>query len=62
MTAREREGVIITTREALLNGDLAVPDDAIGVVLFVHGSGSSRFSRRNQAVAQTLNDSGLATF
>jgi putative phosphoribosyl transferase len=40
---------------------LSVPDGAIGLVLFVHGSGSSRHSPRNQFVARTLNDAGPAT-
>jgi dienelactone hydrolase len=46
---------------ATLEGSLRVPNDARGIVLFVHGSGSSRLSPRNQFVAQTLNDAGLAT-
>lgn len=44
-----------------LAGDLAVPDEARGLVLFAHGSGSSRRSPRNRAVARTLNDAGFAT-
>ena len=44
-----------------LAGDLALPDDARGVVLFAHGSGSSRFSSRNRYVAGELNAAGLAT-
>jgi putative phosphoribosyl transferase len=44
-----------------LEADLAVPPDAKGIVLFAHGSGSSRFSRRNRAVAQNLQDAGFAT-
>jgi putative phosphoribosyl transferase len=44
-----------------LDGDLAVPDGARGAVLFAHGSGSSRHSPRNRAVAETLQDAGLAT-
>ncbi len=47
-------------REAL-SGKLNVPKDASAIVLFAHGSGSSRFSPRNQFVARTLNDAGLAT-
>jgi putative phosphoribosyl transferase len=46
---------------ASLNGDLSVPDHARGVVVFVHGSGSSRFSRRNRAVADRLLRVQLAT-
>ncbi|MCX2182861.1 dienelactone hydrolase family protein [Streptomyces sp. SKN60] len=42
-------------------GRLAVPDGATGVVLFAHGSGSSRHSPRNQAVAETLNRAGVGT-
>lgn len=44
-----------------LNGTLQVPLRPIGVVLFAHGSGSSRFSPRNMAVASVLNDAGFAT-
>jgi dienelactone hydrolase len=40
---------------------LTIPDGAIALVLFAHGSGSSRHSPRNQFVARTLNDAGLAT-
>jgi len=46
---------------ALIDGDLVVPDDAAGLVVFAHGSGSSRFSTRNRAVAQTLERGGFAT-
>jgi putative phosphoribosyl transferase len=42
-------------------GDLVVPDGARGVVLFAHGSGSSRLSPRNRYVAGVLNEAGLAT-
>ena len=45
----------------ILDGNLIVPDDARGIVLFVHGSGSSRHSPRNRYVAETLNDAGLGT-
>jgi putative phosphoribosyl transferase len=44
-----------------LPGLLAIPDRATGLVVFVHGSGSSRHSPRNRAVASALNASGLAT-
>ena len=44
-----------------LEGQLAVPRDALGVVLFAHGSGSSRHSPRNRAVAEMLQAGGLAT-
>ena len=45
----------------ILRGNLAVPDSARGVVLFAHGSGSSRHSPRNQYVAQVLQEAGLGT-
>lgn len=44
-----------------LPGDLAVPDAAVGMVVFAHGSGSSRLSPRNRAVADVLCRAGLAT-
>ena len=44
-----------------LDGTLGVPERALGVVLFAHGSGSSRFSPRNRYVARVLRDAGLAT-
>ena len=44
-----------------LEGTLGVPADAKGIVLFAHGSGSSRFSSRNRYVARVLRDAGLAT-
>ncbi|MFE0875526.1 dienelactone hydrolase family protein [Streptomyces smyrnaeus] len=46
---------------AVLIGDLQVPDRVTGAVLFAHGSGSSRFSPRNRAVAAALREEGLAT-
>src|SRR5207302_5032120 len=44
-----------------LEGQLVVPEGATGVVLFAHGSGSSRHSPRNQYVARALREAGLAT-
>lgn len=44
-----------------LEGFLAVPEDARGLVIFAHGSGSSRLSRRNNFVAERFRESGLAT-
>lgn len=46
---------------ATLDADLSLPAAASGLVLFAHGSGSSRFSPRNRHVAQLLNEAGLAT-
>jgi putative phosphoribosyl transferase len=45
----------------LLDGNLDIPNGARGIVVFVHGSGSSRFSPRNQYVAQELQKNGLGT-
>src|SRR5216117_1379428 len=53
--------VQIHAGHAVLSGNLTIPDNAVGLVLFAHGSGSSRHSPRNQFVARTLNDAGLAT-
>ena len=47
--------------KAEIVGDLVLPERARGLVLFAHGSGSSRFSPRNRQVARELNDRGLAT-
>ncbi|HET8592679.1 MAG TPA: hypothetical protein VFL56_03375, partial [Solirubrobacterales bacterium] len=44
-----------------LTGDLRLPDAAAGLVIFAHGSGSSRLSPRNRQVAEALNAVGLAT-
>src|SRR5882762_7880179 len=53
--------VQIRAGRAALSGNLTIPDGADALVLFAHGSGSSRHSPRNQFVARTLNDNGLAT-
>ena len=60
MTSSEH-AVSICSREITLEGDLSVPRYAKGIVIFAHGSGSSRYSPRNRYVARTLQDSGLAT-
>ena len=44
-----------------LSGDLTIPSNAEAIILFAHGSGSSRRSRRNKAVAATLQEAGLGT-
>ena len=53
--------VRITTEEVILDGSLCVPEKAAGLVVFAHGSGSSRFSPRNTFVARILRKSGLGT-
>jgi len=53
--------VHIPSGHALLSGNLTIPDNSMALVLFAHGSGSSRHSSRNQFVARTLNQAGLGT-
>jgi putative phosphoribosyl transferase len=53
--------VQVDTGEVTLEGDLGVPEGALGVVLFAHGSGSGRHSPRNRYVARSLQEAGLAT-
>ena len=60
-TETENRYVQILSAGVRLEGILSSPADAKGLVLFVHGSGSSRNSPRNQYVAQTLQEAGLAT-
>ncbi|MEU7585697.1 hydrolase [Micromonospora sp. NPDC049230] len=57
----QRRAVTIPVGDARLPADLMLPAQSVGVVLFAHGSGSSRHSPRNVAVARTLNGRGLAT-
>lgn len=59
--AIEHSAVTVPAGSILLEGDLSVPTAAEGVVLFAHGSGSSRKSPRNRYVADLLNESSLAT-
>ena len=54
-------GISVTTGSVTLKGNLGVPEGAKGVVLFAHGSGSSRHSPRNRYVAQVLRQRQLAT-
>src|ERR687896_706187 len=58
--AREHD-VQIPSGEAVLDGELNVPAGATGLVLFAHGSGSSRHSPRNQFVARTIREAGVGT-
>jgi putative phosphoribosyl transferase len=53
--------VQIPAGRAVLSGNLSIPENAVALVLFAHGSGSSRHSPRNQFVARTLNRAGLGT-
>src|SRR3954466_5730065 len=53
--------VSIDTEAGPLEGTLTLPKDSHGIVLFAHGSGSSRHSPRNRFVARALQEAGLAT-
>jgi putative phosphoribosyl transferase len=53
--------VSIPAGAAILDGNLSLPEGGAGIVLFAHGSGSSRHSPRNRYVASILNQAGLAT-
>jgi putative phosphoribosyl transferase len=60
--APQEEGYVrITAGEAVLHGNLLIPQGAVGLVVFAHGSGSGRHSPRNQFVAGALRRDGLAT-
>src|SRR5215510_6918051 len=60
-TETENRYVQILSTGVRLEGIMSTPADPKGLVVFVHGSGSSRHSPRNQYVAQTLQESGFAT-
>ncbi len=60
-TLNKEHTVTIPSDNVSLDGLLYIPKDACGLVLFVHGSGSSRFSVRNQYVARVLNEGHIAT-
>jgi len=55
------EAVHVPASDVTIEGDLVVPANATGLVIFAHGSGSSRFSPRNRAVANVLSAGGFAT-
>jgi putative phosphoribosyl transferase len=57
----DRRAVVVEVDAVRLPGDLAVPAGSVGIVIFAHGSGSSRRSPRNMQVAERLNDAGLGT-
>jgi putative phosphoribosyl transferase len=60
VSSRMRESPVIIPPVGL-EGDLVLPDGARAIVVFAHGSGSSRFSSRNRHVASVLNGAGLGT-
>lgn len=55
------EEIVVAVRRVSVAGHLTIPQQPKGVVVFAHGSGSSRHSPRNQYVARVLNDAGFAT-
>jgi putative phosphoribosyl transferase len=61
MTETARKEIFVAAEAVRLPAFFAMPWDAHGVVLFAHGSGSSRFSPRNREVADDLNAQGFAT-
>lgn len=60
-TTGDERDVLVTAGPVTVGGTLGVPEGAKGIVLFAHGSGSSRFSPRNRYVARVLREAGLAT-
>jgi len=62
MDPLQRQTLEIKADDVQLHGELVLPENASGLVIFSHGSGSSRFSPRNNFVAQQLQRHGLATF
>ncbi|MDP1679073.1 MAG: hydrolase, partial [Candidatus Nitrotoga sp.] len=61
MNHREQKLVHIPAGPVELEGNLSLPSNASGFVLFAHGRGSSRHSPRNRFVAEQLQQAGLAT-
>ena len=61
MQKMKEEAVVIPVVRGTMEGNLVIPSGAKGIVLFAHGSGSGRFSPRNQYVAKVLNEAGIGT-
>jgi pimeloyl-ACP methyl ester carboxylesterase len=57
----KQKSIEIPIESVILNGDLVFPKDPVGLVLFVHGSGSGRHSPRNRFVANILNQKRIVT-
>lgn len=62
MSQTPERDITIGTSAGNVHGTLAIPEGATGIVVFAHGSGSSRHSPRNREVATALQESGFATF
>jgi putative phosphoribosyl transferase len=58
----KKSDIDIPLSEVILKGDLVIPENAIGIVIFSHGSGSSRFSSRNRMVAELIQQHKIGTF
>lgn len=58
----EETPITVRAGSVALEGDLGIPESPLGIVLFAHGSGSSRHSPRNRSVARALRDARLGTF
>ena len=58
---RQADTMIVSDDDVSLPALFAVPEEATSIVIFAHGSGSSRFSRRNNYVASVLHEAGIAT-
>lgn len=56
-----KEEISIKINSIIIEGELTIPENSNGIVLFAHGSGSSRFSPRNNFVAEILQKNNLAT-
>jgi len=61
MAVQFENEVLMPVGDVTLDGELQIPREAVGIVLFAHGSGSSRHSPRNQYVARVLHDAGVGT-
>jgi dienelactone hydrolase len=62
MEGTPERDITIGTSAGNIHGTLAIPEGATGIVVFAHGSGSSRLSPRNREVAAALREAGFATF
>jgi putative phosphoribosyl transferase len=58
----KKSDIDIPLSTVTLKGDLVLPENAIGIVVFSHGSGSSRFSPRNKMVAELIQQQNIGTF
>ena len=61
MENKYRKSVDISIRNVLLKGELVIPENTNGIIIFSHGSGSGRLSKRNQLVAKYLQDKNFGT-